>query len=193
MTIIFNSMHKQKAEINSNLKKGIIIMISFLLLSIILSAQEPTNHHFDIGVGYGLNYGCLGLRTAYLPIAYFSVEGFIGNNREEFVGGFGSSIYPIPKYYKNKYRPAIRVFYGYNAMYVISDDPTLNRTFYGINFVFGNEFLLVENKPYKINIDLIIPIRNSEAVDYMDILKDNGHYFSNLFPIGLSAGLHFEF
>ena len=186
-------MNKLGAEIRINFRKRIITMISFLLLSIISSAQESTNHHFDVGLGYGLNYGCFGLRTAYLPISYFSIEGFIGTNREEFVGGFGSSIYPIPKYYKNKYRPAIRAFYGYNAMYVISEDPTLNKTFFGINFAFGNEFLLVADKPYKLNIDIIIPIRTSEAVDYLDILKDKGYYFINLFPIGLSVGLHFEF
>ena len=193
MTIIFNNMHKQKAEINSNLKKRIIIMISFLLLSIISSGQDSTNHHFDLGIGYGLNYGNFGLRTAYLPISYFSLEGFIGYNGEELVGGFGTSVYPFPKFYKNKYRPAIRAFYGYNTMYVILEDPSLNKTFFGINFAFGNEFLLAENKPYKIYIDFIIPIRTSEAVDYLDILKDKGYYFINLFPIGLSAGLHFEF
>ena len=187
------SMYKQKAEIRINFKKRIITIISFFLLSMTLFSQETTNRHFDVGVGFGLNYGCFGLRTAYLPISYFSVEGFIGNNREEFVGGFGSSIYPIPKYYKNKYRPAIRAFYGYNAMYVISDDPTLNKTFFGINFAIGNEFLFITNKNYKLNLDLIIPIRTSEAVDYLDILKDKGYYFKNLFPIALSVGLHFDF
>ena len=186
-------MHKQKAEIKINFKKRVIIMISFLLLSITLTAQETTNHHFDIGVGVGLNYGCFGLRTAYLPMSYFSVEGFIGYNREELVGGFGTSVYPFSKTCKNKYRPAIRAFYGYNSMYVILDDPTLNKTFFGINFAFGNEFLLVANKPYKLNIDLIVPVRTSEAVDYLDILKDKGYYFSNLLPIALSVGLHFEF
>ena len=186
-------MHKQKAEIRINFKKKIIIIISFLLLPIALSAQETINKHFDVGVGFGLNYGCFGLSTAYLPTSYFSIEGFIGYNREELVGGFGTSVYPLSKTYKNKYRPAIRAFYGYNTMYVISGDPTLNKTFFGINFAFGNEFLLVANKPYKLNIDMIIPIRTSEAVDYLDILKDKGYYFSKLFPIALSVGLHFEF
>jgi hypothetical protein len=193
MQLLICSMNNQVAEIRINFKKRTITVISFLLLSIILSAQETRDNHFDIGVGYGLNYGCVGLRTAYLPISYFSIEGFIGYTREEVTGGFGLSIYPISKFFKNKYRPAIRAFYGYNSMYVISDDPTLSRTFFGINFAIGNEFLLVANKPYKLNIDLIIPIRTSESVDYLDILKDNGYYFNNLFPIGLSIGLHFEF
>ena len=186
-------MHNQKAEIRINFKKRIITIISFLLFSILLSAQERTNKHFDVGIGYGLNYGCFGLCTAYIPIPYFSIEGFVGYNSEELVGGFGTSVYPIPKFYKNKYRPAIRAFYGYNAMYVILDDPMLNKTFFGINFVLGNEFLLVANKPYKLNLDLIIPIRTSEAVDYLDVLKDKGYYFSNLLPVALSVGLHFEF
>jgi hypothetical protein len=188
-----SSRYKQKVENRIFFKKRIITIISFLILSITISAQERTNKLFDVGVGFGINYGCFGLRTAYFPISYFSIEGFIGYNREELVGGFGTSVYPLSKTYKNKYRPAIRAFYGYNTMYVISDDPTLNKTFFGINFAFGNEFLLAANKPYRLNIDLIIPIRTSEAVDYLDVLKDKGYYFSNLFPIGLSVGLHFEF
>ena len=184
-------MYKQKANIS--IKKRIIVLILFSMLSIVLFAQERNNNYFDVGIGYGLNYGCFGLRTAYFPISYFSLEGFIGYNGEEPVGGYGTSVYPIPKFYKNKYRPAIRAFYGYNAMYVISDNPTLNKTFFGMNFVLGNEFLLLANKNYKINIDLIIPIRTSEAVDYLHILKDKGYYFKDLFPIALSFGIHLEF
>ena len=186
-------MHNRKTKSNIYSKKRNTIIFSLLLLPMILSAQEKPNKHFDIGAGFGLNYGCFGLRAAYLPISYFSLEGFIGYNREEPVGGFGTSLYPIPKFYKNKYRPAIRAFYGYNAMYVISDDPALNKTFFGMNFVLGNEFLLLANKNYKINIDLILPIRTSESVDYLDILKDKGYYFKDLFPIALSFGLHYEF
>ncbi len=175
------------------MKKKILIISIGLLLSGTLFSQDYEKHHFDFGIGAGLNYGGFGFSVSIAPIPFVSIDGHFGFNMVQAVYGGGLSVYLRGKTTKNTWRPSIKGFYGYNAVYKVINLRSLDKTYYGVNIGFGNEFRFGSSKRHGLNVDLIVPIRTEDAKDYYDYIESRTDYISPLMPIGISFGYHFEF
>lgn len=174
------------------MKKLILVLFTTLLFTGLLKAQDRTFYHFDIATGIGINYGGLGYSIAFAPIPYVSIEGNFGYNLVEPVLGAAINVYVIPKNNTKTYSLAVKTIYGYNAA-VIVEDGDLSKSFNGLSFGLSNEIRFGSRKKFGMNLDLIIPLRSSAVGEYFDELAASGYETTDLFPIAISLGLHFEF
>lgn len=175
------------------MRKLILVLCTALLCTGLLKAQDRTFNHFDIGMGMGINYGGLGWSFAYAPIPFVSIEGNFGYNIVEPVAGGAINVYIIPKDNTKTYSLAVKSIYGYNAVLKVVGGDLESKSFYGLSFGLSNEIRFGSRKRSGINLDLIVPIRSSEVGEYYDELVDYGYEMTELFPIAMSLGYHFEF
>ncbi|MDA3953360.1 MAG: hypothetical protein PF485_06920 [Bacteroidales bacterium] len=175
------------------MRNFVVALLVVMLSTGVLSAQDKSFNHFDIGVGMGLNYGGFGWSVAYAPIPFLSIEGNVGYNIVEPVGGAAINVYILPKNNTKLYSMAVKTMYGYNAAFIVDGGSFESKSFYGLSVGISNELRFGSRKRSGVNLDLLVPIRSSDVEDYYDTLSDNGYETAALTPITISIGYHFEF
>jgi len=83
--------------------------------------------------------------------------------------------------------------YGYNAAIKETNASQYNKLFYGPSFGIGMDYHSKRMKKGYWSFALLVPIRSSAVVEYMDDLENNhGIEFQNgLLPIAFSFGYRF--
>jgi hypothetical protein len=166
-----------------------IIILLLLLPPILLHAQDtptpPTRFH--IGVGAGLDYGGFGMRTTY--VLFQKVGVFIGTGYNlNSLGCNAGAHYIIPA---GKHHAYFTGMYGYNAVIVVQGDVEDQATYYGFSGGVGLQ-VNSSNRPNFWNFELLVPVRNSNFRDDMDMLKALGAQVRKPLPFAFSIGYHFR-
>ena len=152
------------------------------------SIRQPDR--VNLGPGFGFDYGGLGFNLTVYPQKNVGV--FFGAGYAFAGVGYNNGIkYRFAPEKPKVVIPFLMAMYGYNAAVAVSDNPQYNKLFYGPTLGAGID--IRSKNPASIgifSIALMVPIRNSEAQNYIDLLKtQDGATFSNsLLPIGISIG-----
>ncbi|MBL7960393.1 hypothetical protein JNL27_09160 [bacterium] len=164
--------------------KPVLTFLIIFVLSLNLYAQSPEETRFarsSFGLGLGIPYGILGINGEFAVWNNFSITGGVGTT---ILAGVGYNV--GGKYYfrnvGNTWRPRISAYYGTNAVAVViggnSDD---DRTFSGITFGIGQQWMWGKNKSHGIDLDILY-IASSKVFDRTD---ENGRV---KFSIGYRMG-----
>jgi hypothetical protein len=156
-----------------------------------LDPRKPDIVNFGPGIGF--DYGGLGVNFMVYPQKNIGI--FFGGGYA--LAGFGYNTGVKLRLTPDKgtvVNPFLTAMYGYNAAVVISDNSQLNKLFYGPTIGVG-----IDIRPRKpsskgyLSLALMIPLRNSDAQNYIDFLKNEyGASFANdLLPVGFSIGYKF--
>ncbi len=179
--------------------KKIILLIAYLLIATIsLHAQDTTKiiRHIDkglIGFGLGLDYGGVGANFLYYATRNIGIFGGVGYNFDAVGVNAGIKFRLIKKKPTSNLDPYFLAMYGYNAAIIISNSHRRNKTFYGPTVGIGLDFRPKPLSRGYFSIALLIPIRKSEADEYISQLKrgSNAIFANELLPIAISIGYRF--
>jgi hypothetical protein len=154
------------------------------------TSPGPFADNFNIGFGYGLDYGGIGGNLTVYPQKNIGL--FVGGGYA--LAGFGYNagikLRLLPNHGTSKVRPYLEGMYGYNAAIVVVNNTQYNRLFYGPSVGAGLDIgSLAKNKGY-LSIAILVPIRSPDANNYIDDLRTNYgvSFANNLLPIAFSIG-----
>ncbi len=156
---------------------------------------------FALGLGFGLDYGGLGINFTAYPHKYIGV--FAGGGIA--FAGFGYNVgakFRFVKTSKKKVQliPFAVGMYGYNTAIIVLSAPTNSNTstsvtdysklFYGPSFGFGADIRF--RKGY-ISASLLFPIRGDDVDNYITDLQNKHHvnFQNDLLPVAFSIGYRF--
>lgn len=178
--------------------KFLILFLFCLPLNQLLFAQDKTPDErkpdiVNFGPGFGFDYGGIGANLMVYPQKNIGI--FFGGGYA--IAGFGFNAgakFRLSPERSKVVNPFLMAMYGYNAGVAIADNPDLNKLFYGPTLGLGID--IRSRKPSSkgfLTLALMVPIRNADAQNYIDLLKSQyGATFTNdLIPIGFSIGYKF--
>ena len=175
-----------------------LIVVSLLLCAATTQAQE---HHtadpspadiFAVGIGYGQDYGGLGLNLTVYPQQNIGLFGGLGYALAGFGYNAGIKLRLLPNEGKSMFRPFVEAMYGYNTAVYIANDEQYNKLFYGPTVGAGVDVGSLRARHGYFSAALLVPIRNADPQNYIDQLKAMGAQFNNnLLPISISLGYNF--
>ncbi len=135
--------------------------------------QEPIP--FDrasLGVGLGLDYGGIGLNFTFFPqenIGLFAAYGYA-------MVGLSFNAGAKYRYIPNKTAtvlPYAIAMYGYNTAIKVKNGESYNKLYYGATVGVGLEFHSKSISRGYWTVAMLVPIRDSDAEQYIDKLKSN--------------------
>ena len=151
------------------------------------------NHKYEIGVGFGLDYGgVFGMQFGFAPIKHLVIFGAAGYHMVDFGWEAGVKGLLIRKTSEKVFRPFLKVMYGTNSVFTAEDTDRYDKVYRGFTAGIGAEFRFGQQKHHGFNVDLNIPIRTQEFWDDCDYLESIG-YSLNYLPVAASVGYHYEF
>jgi len=179
------------------MKKTILILISVIFCISTYSQSRNSDvkaHHFDFGLGAGYEYGGVGFQASYAPIPYASVFAGVGFN-----GGlgynFGAVWHILPKTTRYMFRPYIEVMYGYNLVFVYTDESFSTydvEQYYGPSAGAGCEVRFGKKKRHGVDLCAFrYAFWTSKARDVYN--NASSDMKPPMGPIGFSIGYHIEF
>jgi hypothetical protein len=142
----------------------------------------------NFGIGIGLDYGGIGAKLNLLPGKALNIFGGIGYNFNGLGYNLGLGIRMAPD---KSICPVLLGMYGYNGVIVIKGGDDFSKTYYGPSFGLGLEFHGKRKAENFFNLEVLVPIRDSEFHDTLDDLKDLGADVNNVLPFTISIGYHF--
>ncbi|MBW7891585.1 MAG: hypothetical protein H3C48_11295 [Chitinophagaceae bacterium] len=164
-------------------------IVLWLCLVIANAGTAQNNQALFIGPGFGFDHGGIGAKVEYQPVKYFGVFAGLGYNLAN-VGLNGGIVYNILP--DKRITPVLTAMYGYNAIMKVK---YLNGTDYGvyngITFGGGVDFKLGRNKKSKINVNLLIPLREAAFFRDYNHIRENGTIEQDIFPVAFSFGWNF--
>jgi hypothetical protein len=174
------------------MKKSIIILLLFSL-ALILNAQEnipeqPVYPKFNLGFGFGIDYGGIGTRVTVLVTEKIEFFGAVGYNLLT-VGFNAGAEYRLMT--KSILCPYLGAMYGYNGVIKVTGMEEYNKCYYGPSFSAGLE-LWLRRRPSFFNLELILPVRSQAYHEAITSLKNNPSivFESEPLPIAISLGFH---
>lgn len=179
--------------------KNCILMIFFGSLLMVSQLNGQTNASSDVdnaavGLGFGLDYGGMGVNISAYPMKDFGV--FIGVGYA--LAGVGVNGGAKLRFAVNRPSPKVTPYliamYGYNAAIVVTNQASLNKLFYGFSAGAGIDIRPRKHPAGYWSLGVIVPFRSSKVDAYFDDLKYNhGVEFQNeLFPVAFSIGYKFK-
>jgi hypothetical protein len=185
----------------------VYLLLGFLLIAVQLNAQDNVylpiqqenisgpvqSDKMTIGLGTGLDYGGLGAGLLFYPVKNVGLFAGAGYAISGLGFNAGAKIRFLSKKPFSKITPYIVGMYGYNAAIYVADAEEYNKLFYGPSFGVGIDYRSRPEKRGYWSFALLVPIRSSEAKDYIDDLEQNhGVEFGiGLLPIAISIGYRF--
>ncbi len=162
--------------------------------------NEVTNEYrskLHLGLGFGMDYGGMGIKVEYLPIKYLGVFGSLGYNFRELGVNGGVQFRPLPD---ARIQPLVMAMYGYNGVINIKGDQQyldraglgdVNKSYYGPSVGVGGE-LKVGKKDNRLYLGIWLPFRSKEFTDNYDLVKESPYVeMSNeLLPVTFSIGFN---
>ncbi len=151
-------------------------------------AKFPELDRVSIGLGFGIDFGCIGTNLTIYPQKNIGVFGCVGYAFAGVGYNIGLKLRSIPDKPSSKVSPFAFTMYGYNTVIIVANDIKLNKFFYGPTIGLGIDYHLRSTGYW--SFGLLLPIRSSDVKDYMDDLKKNQNieFKYGLFPIGISVG-----
>ncbi len=173
----------------------VALLLSFLTLVSFSqkSDQEDVKADYStLAVGAGLDYGGLGFSYTIYPRRNIGVFGSVGVIWGSLGYNFGVKTRVISKKKIQRINPFVKLMYGYNATFLVSNNSDLNKTFYGPSVGGGLDFNFNKSSSRKSywSFSVIHAIVNDEAKDYAEYLEnklgqDHSRGFSSLrFSVG---------
>jgi hypothetical protein len=147
----------------------------------------------DFGPGFGFDYGGIGANLMYFPQKNIGI--FFGGGYAVADFGYNTGIkLRLSPDRGTVVNPFLTAMYGYNAAVAISGNSQYDKLFYGPTLGLG-----IDIRPRKpsskgyLSLTLMIPIRNADAQNYIDYLKNQygASFTSDMIPIGFSIGYKF--
>ena len=182
---------------NQTLKPLIaLLIISFFMNDLVAQKKltDQPNETFNkayIGVGFGLDYGGIGIKAEFLPTKYVSFFGGAGYNLVDPAYNVGLSAKILPD---QMVCPFIIGMYGYNAALKVSG-PFLGererKTYYGLSMGAGID-IRSRGSNNKISLAILIPFRDPDFQKTFDEYERLGYKFNQKpWPIAISIGFNF--
>ena len=179
-------------------KSKVYFMLCFVILSIQLNAQESTSvpiqyDKITIGIGFGQDYGGIGVNLTVYPLKSIGIFGGLGYNMVGAGYNVGAKLRLVSAKPTAKVTPYALGMYGYNAVIRVSGASQYNKVFYGPTFGIGIDYKSYPRSKMYYSFAIMVPIRGSEVEDYMDDLKTNHNvtFSSDLFPLTFSVGFKY--
>ncbi len=180
-----------------------VLALSFLIGHTSSAADkksDSTQKHalFHVGIGFGMDYGGLGLKVEYLPVKYIGVFGGVGYNFFRPAISGGVLLRPLPD---AKIQPIALAMYGYNgginiahqgnnlALYDLED---VSKNYYGFSTGIAGELKMGRNEN-RLYLAVLYPFRSKEFRDNYDKVKASPvvDLKSDLLPVTFSLGFTF--
>ncbi len=173
--------------------------------TLVLKAKVPADimpDVFALGLGFGLDYGGLGINFTAYPHKYIGV--FAGGGIA--FAGIGYNVGAKIRFVKvSKKKVQLIPFaigmYGYNTAIIVLSNPAnstassagvtdYSRLFYGPSFGFGAD---VRFRKGYISASLLFPIRGDDVDNYITDLQNKHHvnFQNDLLPVAFSIGYRF--
>jgi len=176
-----------------------------LLFSITVQAQQrkvatepyegpsPEYDRLNLGLGLGFDYGGIGGNLTFYPqknLGIFFGGGYV-------IAGFGYNAGLKYRFLSSKpssrFTPFLMAMYGYNTAIHVSNATELDKIFYGPTVGAGCDLGSHEKGKGAWSLAIFVPIRSSDADNYIDQLQNDGISFKNKpLPIGFSVGYKFN-
>lgn len=181
------------------MKKYLVFVLVLALKCGAIHAQETivkesvATEKTSIGFGLGLDYG--GIGGNYMVSPSKNVGLFVGAGYA--LAGVGYNLGAKVRLRKAgstaKLTPFLLGMYGYNTALMITNATQYNKFFYGPSFGFGMDLKSSPADKNYWSFSLIVPIRNSDYSNYVDVLKSNYglEMKNNPSPIAFSVGYRF--
>lgn len=190
-----------------------LIVVIFLVFSIFqATAQEnqisvrdevlkkpppfEISHHYDFGLGLGLDYGgLLGVQFGYTLIQRLTLFAAGGYNIVGFGWQTGVKGLIIGKTERHVARPYAMAMFGSNTVIIVDGAAEFNEAYLGFTLGAGIELRFGSKKKNGFDVGLVVPIRSQEFWDDWNYFKNNPAYevTGNPSPLGISMGFHHEF
>lgn len=179
------------------MKKLISICFAFHVIAFIsvqaqfiAPTEKSNNAAFNLGFGFGLDYGGFGLKGILTPAPHLGLFLGLGYN---FVGlgyNLGAQYRIAPDKNVN---PFLTAMYGYNGVIYVSGAPQYNGTFYGPSIGGGLEFKSKKKPKNFYSFELLVPFRSQQFTDSYNALKNNSSitFKNSPLPVAFSFGVHF--
>lgn len=166
------------------------LMPLFFFAFFMNAAQSQTAPSFFLGPGFGFDHGGIGIKAEFQPVKYIGVFAGAGYNLAS-LGANGGVIYNILP--DKRVTPVLTAMYGYNAVLKVDylDGGKEYSVYNGLTFGAGVDFKLGYSKRNKINVNLLVPLRNSTFFKDYNYIRQNGTITQEMVPIGISFGWNF--
>lgn len=177
------------------------ILLLPILLILLFSIPSQAQHYKDLstdagnlGIGFGFDYGGIGGNFTVYPQKNIGLFLGAGYALAGFGYNAGIKLRLLPGNGNSQFTPFFMAMYGYNAAVAVSNASQYNKLFYGPTVGVGCDLGSHEVGKGVFSLAIFVPIRNSDAQNYIDNLKNNyGISFkNNLLPIGFSVGYKFN-
>src|SRR5258708_5296139 len=163
-------------------KTPFLLIVSLFLFTTTSRAQykqqslEANSHRpidvVSLGVGFGFDYGGLGVNLTVYPQKNIGLFGGLGYALAGVGYNAGIKLRLLPRDGQAMVRPFIEGMYGYNTAVFVANNRDYNKIFYGPSVGAGIDICPRGNKGY-LSMVLLVPIRNGDAQNYMDNLTQN--------------------
>ena len=142
-----------------------------------------------LGFGLGQEYGGLGINATFYPQKNIGLFAGIGYAFAGTGYNAGFKLRLIPEERFMKVSPWLTGMYGYNAAVLVADKDEYNKLFYGPSAGGGIDLRFRRNRGY-LSIGIIIPFRDVEVQEYMDMLErdKNVDFGTGLTPFTIAIG-----
>jgi hypothetical protein len=174
------------------MKKVFLTAVALLILSAISAtaqdiSKEPKGTY--LGLGYGLDYGGIGVKGEIEPVKYVGMFAGVGYNYREVGWNVGAAFRILPD---ARVCPVINALYGYNSVLIVKGTEGYDATSYGVTFGSGMEWLF-GRKRHKLSLNLFWPWRSCSFKDKYNAVKKSPYINmkKDLSPVTLSIGLNF--
>jgi hypothetical protein len=192
------------------IKKFFIVLAGFSMISSMVYCQDdqiPVRddrinktkveipHVMDLGFGFGLDYGGIGVQiglTAVKHLTFFASGGYY-----MFQGGWnvGVKTLLVAKTSKHVFRPFLKGMYGCNSAIFVDGADEYNKVYKGWTIGLGLELRFGKKNQAGFDFDLNVPLRTPDFWADWDVVKNDPRLDIIADPkaVAPSIGFHYEF
>lgn len=175
------------------MRKAVVVFIVALSLSQVFADYFEANRKHAVGLGFGIDYGGIGLKYTYHPIDYLGIFAGVGSNLVGLGFNFGIKGDIIQSNSFNMMRVSAHLMYGYNAVTMVVGKSEYNKTFYGLTPGIGVGFRFGQKRSHGLDFGLQIPIRGQDFTDQMNLIKSDPQVtIGAVSPVAISIGYTWE-
>jgi hypothetical protein len=164
-----------------------ILLIIFSSAVVLAQGKGSSTSNYNIGIGFGVDYGGFGLRGTYTPIPAVGLFGAAGYNLDALGWNVGAQ-YLIPV---NKNYFFFTGMYGYNTVLAVEGLINDKATYYGVSGGIGYQVVNRDGSRHW-NFEVLVPVRSSNFDKDVNALKAMGATVADPSPLLISVGYHFR-
>lgn len=127
------------------------------------SAHWETN---SLGMGFGLDYGGIGMNLTQYVGESFGLFGGLGYNLDKMAYNVGVRLRLHKVFHTKDHAPFLIAMYGYNTVLIFESTPKITTTIYGMSYGMGMDWRLGHESNSFFSLAILIPVRGSELDKY---------------------------